>query len=109
MLKKFLDNLQKKPEKVRKKILWLSVAFLGVCIFLIWLFVFPHESTVPPEKSREAREKIEKSKQEIKEITDKVNFSNISSDIKEATQEIINENKKEEEKVIEIPRLPMEK
>jgi hypothetical protein len=109
MLKKFLDKLQKKPLKERKRILWVSVAFIGVVIFLAWLFVFPHESTVPPEKSQATREKLEKSKQEIKEITDKVSFSNISSDVKEATEEIIKENKKEEEKIIEIPRLPMEK
>lgn len=109
MLKNFLDNLQKKPEKVRKKILWASVSFIGLVILLLWIFVMPHESTVPPEKSQETREKLETTKQEIKKATDKISLMNLSSDIKDATNEIIEENRADEERLVEIPRLPLEK
>lgn len=107
MLEKFLDNLRKKPEKERKRLLWISVSFLGLAVFLLWIFVMPHESTVPPEKTQETKERLEKTKQDIKEYTDKINFSDVTSDLKGAVGDAV-KKEKPEERVVEYPRLPIE-
>ncbi|MBU2081965.1 hypothetical protein KKH14_00875 [Patescibacteria group bacterium] len=43
----FLQNLQNKPEPVKKTIMWTSVSFVMFAVFLFWLFTFPFQTSQP--------------------------------------------------------------
>ena len=44
---KFLQNLQNKPEPVKKTIMWAGVSFMMFAVFLFWLFTFPFQTSQP--------------------------------------------------------------
>jgi uncharacterized membrane protein YvbJ len=99
-----LEKLQRQPLKVKKKIMWGSVLFCALSIFLLWLFLAPHETKNKNTSSLNLGE----IREGLKERVDKSGLKNVSGEIKEATQEIINSGKEKEIETNEIPRLPIE-
>lgn len=103
----FLENLQKKPLKTRKKIMWISVFSFTLIIFLFWLFLAPHNSSNNNKDTSSLN--LNKFKEEIKERVSESGINNISGEIKEAAKEFNSVDSKESElKTNEEPRLPLE-
>ncbi len=40
---KLIENLQNKPETVKKSIMWISIIFIMTAIFTFWLLTFPSQ------------------------------------------------------------------
>ena len=40
----FLKNLQNKPEATKKMIMWTSICFIMLAIFVFWLLTFPSQT-----------------------------------------------------------------
>ncbi|KKS43840.1 hypothetical protein A2127_00380 [Candidatus Jorgensenbacteria bacterium GWC1_48_12] len=56
----FIQNLQNKPEPVKKLTMWLGVFLVMVAIFVFWLLTFP--SQIPNAQENEATQNL---KQEL--------------------------------------------
>jgi len=56
----FIQNLQNKPELVKKLTMWLGVFLVMVAIFVFWLLTFP--SQIPNAQENEATQNL---KQEL--------------------------------------------
>jgi len=55
---KFIQNLQNKPETVKKSIMWIGIFFIMVAIFTFWLLTFP--SQIQKTKDNEAAANLKK-------------------------------------------------
>jgi hypothetical protein len=44
---KFIQNLQNKPEPVKKTIMWCGVSCIMLVVFAFWLFTFPFQTSQP--------------------------------------------------------------
>lgn len=105
MLDKLVKNLKNKPLKVRKRIMWVSVGLCALFIFLFWLVIRPEFV----KKQDINHSELETFKEEFKEKTKNINFSDISSEISRFTNGVSEEvEEKKEIKESEVPRLPLE-
>ncbi|MDP3004474.1 MAG: hypothetical protein Q8N43_03160 [Candidatus Azambacteria bacterium] len=57
-MKKIIQNLQNKPETVKKSIMWIGILFIMTAIFTFWLLTFP--SQIPKTKDNEATANLKK-------------------------------------------------
>ena len=44
---KFIQNLQNKPEPVKKTIMWAGISCVMFIVFIFWLFTFPFKTSQP--------------------------------------------------------------
>ncbi len=42
-MRKFIQNLQNKPEPTKKMIMWIGILFIMIAIFTFWLLTFPSQ------------------------------------------------------------------
>jgi len=55
---KFIQNLQNKPEPVKKFIMWIGIFFIMVVIFVFWLLTFP--SSIPKTEDNQVAANLKK-------------------------------------------------
>ena len=55
---KLIENLQNKPETVKKSIMWIGILFIMTAIFTFWLLTFP--SQIQKTKDNEATANLKK-------------------------------------------------
>ncbi len=53
-----IENLQNKPEPVKRLIMWFGVFFVMTAIFMFWLLIFP--SQIPASENDEAVTNLKK-------------------------------------------------
>lgn len=109
----FLDDLQKQPVDVRKKIMLLGTIVCGLIIFILWLFVFPHSSPSKNEQkeNQKMKEEFAKLKDDLSQQTSKFKMSNFNF---KSLESILKNNLTEKndsndgKRLNKIPRLPLE-
>jgi len=57
-MRKFIQNLQNKPEPTKKMIMWIGIIFIMTAIFILWLLNFP--SQIPKTENNKAAANLKK-------------------------------------------------